>query len=115
MYFVYTKEINIASQRSYSTQEMVTFFIDNFNPINEKYFDQYGINDDVDNFVAHIFEMSETWFDSFCSYIDLEESLLKDMYQDDIINQISDTVEDALFDYFSEHWDEYIKIYQESK
>lgn len=110
MYFIYSKTINIASEINYPTQNIINFFIDNFTPI-EDYFDECGVDTNSSEFISYIFETSDTWFDSFCNYIGLEENVLNNMYEDDIINQISDAVGDDLFDYFTKHWDEYLKEY----
>lgn len=53
MYFIYRKEINIASDYNYNTIEMVNYFIDQFDPI--ACFSECGIDSEPADFIAYIY------------------------------------------------------------
>ena len=115
MYFVYSKTINIASDYNYDTIEMINYFIDQFNPI-EEYFSECGIDSEPDDFVMYIFETSENWFDSFAQYIGLEENIINMisegvMSENELVEQISNAISTDLENYYTKHWEEYKKEY----
>lgn len=116
MYFVYRREINIASDYNYDTIDMVNYFIDQFNPI--ECFSECGIDSEPADFVAYIFGTSENWFDSFAQYIGLEENIINmisegNLSEDELAEQISNAVSDELENYYTKHWDDFKKEYLE--
>lgn len=116
MYFIYRKEINIASDYNYDTIAMVNYFIDQFDPI--AYFSECGIDSEPADFIAYIFGTSENWFDSFAQYIGLEENIINMIYdgnlsEDQLVEQISNAISTDLENYYTKHWEEYKKEYLE--
>ena len=115
MYFVYSKTINIASDYNYDTIEMINYFIDQFNPI-EEYFSECGIDSEPNDFIRYIFEIPESWFDSFAQYIELEENIINMisegvMSENELVEQISNAISTDLENYYTKHWEEYKKEY----
>ena len=116
MYFIYSKTINIASEFNYDTINVVDYFIDQFNP--SEYFSECGVDSEPADFVSYIFETSENWFDSFAQYIGLEENLVNmisegEISENDLVEQISDTIGSELENYYDKHWEEFKKEYLE--
>ena len=116
MHFIYRKEINIASDYNYDTIEMVNYFIDQFDPI--ECFSECGIDSEPADFRAYIFGTSENWFDSFAQYIGLEENIINmisegNLYEDQLVEQISNAISTDLENYYTKHWEEYKKEYLE--
>lgn len=116
MYFIYRKEINIASDYNYDTIEMINYFINQFNPI--ECFSECGIDSEPADFIAYIFGTSENWFDSFAQYIGLEENIINiisegNLSEDQLVEQISNAISTDLENYYIKHWEECKKEYLE--
>ena len=114
MYFIYRKEINIASDYNYDTTEMINYFIGQFNPIEG--FSECGIDLEPADFIAYIFGTSENWFDSFAQYIGLEENIINmisegNLSEDELVEQISNAISTDLENYYTKHWEVYKKEY----
>lgn len=99
MYFVYQKQINVASERNYDVDSIVEWFqvlIDQ-DDIKENYGEDVTASDIVDD----IFYNPDCWYDEFIQNFELEEDLTDNMTSEDISEQIREVAEDKLLDYYT--------------
>lgn len=99
MYFVYKKQINVASEYSYDVDSIVEWFKNyiNLNDIIEAYGEEVTAEDVVDD----IFSESDSWYDDFIQNFDIESDVIDNMYSEDIAEQIREVAEDKLVDYYT--------------
>ena len=99
MYFVYQKQINVASEYSYDVDSIVEWFKNyiNLNNIIEVYGGKVTAKDVVDD----IFSESDSWYDDFIQNFDIEPDVVDNMYSEDIAEQIKEVAEDKLVDYYT--------------
>ena len=99
MYFVYQKQINVASEYSYDVNSIVEWFKNyiNLNDIIEAYGGEGTAKDVVDD----IFSESDSWYDDFIQNFDIEPDVVDNMYSEDIAEQIKEVAEDKLVDYYT--------------
>ena len=99
MYFVYQKQINVASEYSYDVDSIVEWFKNyiNLNDIIEAYRGEVTAKDIVDD----IFCESDSWYDDFIQNFDIESDVVDNMYSEDIAEQIREVAEDKLVDYYT--------------
>lgn len=99
MYFVYQKQINVASEYSYDVDSIVEWFKNyiNLNDIIEAYGGKATAKDVVDD----IFSESDSWYDDFIQNFDIEPDVVDNMYSEDIAEQIKEVAEDKLVDYYT--------------
>ena len=99
MYFVYQKQINVASEYSYDVDSIVEWFKNyiNLNDIIEVYGGEVTAKDVVDD----IFSESDSWYDDFIQNFDIESDVIDNMYSEDIAEQIREVAEDKLVDYYT--------------
>lgn len=99
MYFVYQKQINVASEYSYDVDSIVEWFKNyiNLNDIIEAYREKVTAKDVVDD----IFSESDSWYDDFIQNFDIEPDVVENMYSEDIAEQIKEVAEDKLVDYYT--------------
>ena len=99
MYFVYQKQINVASEYSYDVDSIVEWFKNyiNLNDIIEVYGGEVTAKDVVDD----IFSESDSWYDDFIQHFDIEPDVVDNMYSEDIAEQIKEVAEDKLVDYYT--------------
>lgn len=99
MYFVYQKQINVASEYSYDVDSIVEWFKNyiNLNDIIEAYGEKVTAKDVVDD----IFSESDSWYDNFIQHFDIEPDVVDNMYSEDIAEQIREVAEDKLVDYYA--------------
>ena len=99
MYFVYQKQINVASEYSYDVDSIVEWFKNyiNLNDIIEAYEGEVTAKDVVDD----IFSESDSWYDDFIQNFDIEPDVVDNMYSEDIAEQIREVTEDKLVDYYT--------------
>ena len=99
MFFVYQKQINVASEYSYDVDSIVEWFKNyiNLNDIIETYGGEVTAKDVVDN----IFSESDSWYDDFIQNFDIEPDVVDNMYSEDIAEQIKEVAEDKLVDYYT--------------
>lgn len=99
MYFVYQKQINVASEYSYDVDSIVEWFKNyiNLNNIIEVYGGKVTAKDVVDD----IFSESDSWYDDFIQNFDIEPDVIDNMYSEDIAEQIKEVAEDKLVDYYT--------------
>ncbi len=100
MYFVYQKQINVASEYSYDIDSIVEWFKNyiNLNDIIEAYGGGEVTAKDV---VDDIFSESDSWYDDFIQNFDIEPDVVDNMYSEDIAEQIKEVAEDKLVDYYT--------------
>ena len=99
MYFVYQKQINVASEYSSDVDSIVEWFKNyiNLNDIIEAYGEKVTAKDVVDD----IFSESDSWYDNFIQNFDIEPDVVDNMYSEDIAEQIKEVAEDKLVDYYT--------------
>lgn len=99
MYFVYQKQINVASEYSYDVDSIIEWFKNyiNLNDIIEAYGEEVTAKDVVDD----IFSESDSWYDDFIQNFDIEPDVIDNMYSEDIAEQIKEVAEDKLVDYYT--------------
>ena len=99
MYFVYQKQINVASEYSYDVDSIVEWFKNyiDLNDIIETYGGEVTAKDVVDD----IFSESDSWYDDFIQNFDIESDVIDNMYSEDIAEQIREVAEDKLVDYYT--------------
>lgn len=99
MYFVYQKQINVASEYSYDVDSIIEWFKNyiNLNDIIEAYGEEVTAKDAVDD----IFSESDSWYDDFIQNFDIEPDVVENMYSEDIAEQIREVAEDKLVDYYT--------------
>ena len=99
MYFVYQKQINVASEYSYDVDSIVEWFKNyiDLNDIIETYGGEVTAKDVVDD----IFSESDSWYDDFIQNFDVESDVVDNMYSEDIAEQIREVAEDKLVDYYT--------------
>ena len=97
MYFIYQKQINVASEYSYNVDSIVEWFKDyiNLNDIIEA----YGVT--AKDVVDDIFSESDSWYDDFIQNFDIESDVVENMYPEDIAEQLKEIVGDKLIDYYT--------------
>lgn len=99
MYFIYQKQINVASERNYNVDSIVEWFKDyiDLNDIIEIYGGEVTAKDVVDD----IFYESDSWYDDFIQHFDIESDVVENMYSEDISEQIKEVAGDKLIDYYT--------------
>ena len=99
MYFIYQKQINVASEYSYDVDSIVEWFKNyiDLNDIIETYGGEVTAKDVVDD----IFSESDSWYDDFIQNFDVESDVVDNMYSEDIAEQIREVAEDKLVDYYT--------------
>ena len=103
MYFIYKKQINVASEYSYNVDSIVEWF--------KNYIDQddiieaYGGIEEVTakDIVDNIFYESDSWYDDFIKNFDIESDVVENMYSEDIAEQIKEVAGDKLVDYYTKY------------
>lgn len=107
MYFVYQKQINVASEYSYDVDSIIEWFKNyiNLNDIIEAYGEKVTAKDVVDD----IFSESDSWYDDFIQNFDIEPDVVDNMYSEDIAEQIKEVAEDKLVDYYTKRLKEFQK------
>lgn len=101
MYFVYQKQINVASERNYDVDSIVEWFqvlIDQ-DDIKEYYGEDVTASDIVDD----IFYNPGCWYDEFIQHFELEEEVTDNITIDDLADQIKEVAEDKLLDYYTKY------------
>lgn len=104
MYFVYSKQINVASERNYDVDSIVEWFqvlIDQ-DDIKENYGEDVTASDIVDD----IFYNPGCWYDEFIQHFELEEEVIDNITIDDLADQIKEVAEDKLLDFYTKYLEE---------
>lgn len=104
MYFIYQKQINVASERNYDVDSIVEWFqvlIDQ-DDIKENYGEDVTASDIVDD----IFYNPGCWYDEFIQHFELEEEVTDNITIDDLADQIKEVAEDKLLDFYTKYLEE---------
>ena len=104
MYFVYQKQINVASKYSYNVESIIEWlqnYIDG-DYIKTSYEKDVTARDIVDD----IFYDSDEWYDDFVQNFDVEQDVIDNMTQNDLSQQIEEVAEDKLLDYYTKYLEE---------
>lgn len=107
MYFIYQKQINVASEYSYNVDSIVKWFKDyiDLDDIIEAYGKEVTAKDIVDD----IFCESDSWYDDFIQNFDIESDVVENMCSVDIAEQIKEAAGDKLIDYYTKRLKEFQK------
>ena len=103
MYFVYKKQINVASEYSYDVDSIVEWFKDYIDK--DDIIEAYGEVEEVTakDIVDDIFCESDSWYDDFIRKFDIEPDVIENMYSEDIAEQIKEVAGDKLVDYYTKY------------
>ena len=101
MYFVYQKQINVASKYSYNVNDIVEWFK---NYIDGDYIKTiYEKDVTARDIVYDIFCEPDEWYDDFIQSFDIESDVVENMYPEDIAEQIKEVAGDKLVDYYTKY------------
>lgn len=103
MYFIYKKQINVASEYSYDVDSIVEWFKDYIDK--DDIIEAYGGVEEVTakDIVDDIFCESDSWYDDFIKNFDIESDVVENMYSEDIAEQIKEVAGDKLVDYYTKY------------
>lgn len=98
MYFVYQKQINVASEYSYNVDDIVEWF-KNYIDIHDA-IEAHGKDITARDIIDDIFYEPDYWYDAFIQNLDVEQDVVDNMTPSDISEQIKEVTEDKLLDYY---------------
>ena len=101
MYFVYQKQINVASEYNYSIESIVNWFIETWDI--SATLEDLGNIATPEDLVDDIFNNPDCWYDDFVRYMNLEQDIIDNITSDDLCQQIKEVAEDKLLDYYTKH------------
>lgn len=103
MYFIYKKQINVASEYSYNVYSIVEWFKEFMDQ--DDIIEAYGGVEEVTakDIVDDIFCESDSWYDEFIQHFELEEEVIDNITVDDLAEQIKEVAEDKLLDYYTKY------------
>lgn len=104
MYFVYQKQINVASEYSYDVDSIVEWFRNYIDPNDT--IESYGEETTAQDIVDNIFYEPDRWYDDFIQHFDLEDDIVENALREDIAEQIKEVCEDKLVDYYTKYLEE---------
>ena len=99
MYFVYTKQINVASEYSYDVDDIIEWF-KNYIDLQDA-IEAHGKDITAKDIVDDIFYEPDYWYDAFIQNLDIEQDVIDNMTSNDISEQIKEVAEDKLLDYYT--------------
>lgn len=99
MYFVYQKQINVASEYSYDVDDIIEWF-KNYIDLQDA-IEAHGKNITAKDIVDDIFYEPDYWYDAFIQNLDVEQDVIDNMTSNDISEQIKEVAEDKLLDYYT--------------
>lgn len=101
MYFIYKKQINVASEYSYNVDSIVEWFKDYIDQ--DDIIEAYGGVEEATakDIVDEIFCESDSWYDDFIQKFDIEQDVIDNMTSNDLSEQIKEVAEDKLLDYYT--------------
>lgn len=101
MYFVYSKQINVASEQNYDVDSIVEWlqnYIDG-DYIKTVYEKDVTAKDIVDD----IFYNPDDWYDDFIQSFNVEQDIIDNITQNDLSQQIEEGAKDKLLDYYTKY------------
>ena len=99
MYFVYQKQINVASEYNYSIESIVNWFIETWDI--SATLEDLGNTATPKDLIDDIFNNPDCWYDDFVRDMDLEQDIIDNITSNDLCQQIREVVEDKLVDYYT--------------
>lgn len=104
MYFVYQKQINVASEQNYDVDSIVEWFQ---NYIDGDYIKTvYDKDATAKDIVDDIFYNPDDWYDDFIQSFNVEQDVIDNMTQNDLSQQIEEVAKDKLLDYYTKNLEE---------
>lgn len=104
MYFVYKKQINVASEYSYNVESIIEWFQ---NYIDGDYIKTvYEKDVTAKDIVNDIFCEPDEWYDDFVQNFNIEQDIIDNLTQNDLSQQIEEVAEDKLLDYYTKYLEE---------
>lgn len=104
MYFIYQKQVNIASEYNYSVESIVNWFIETWDILAT--LSDLGDTATPADLVDDIFANPDCWYDKFVRDMDLEQDIIDNIAIDDLSQQIKEATEDKLLEYYTKHLEE---------
>lgn len=101
MYFVYPKQINVASEYSYDVDSLVEWFENYIDP--EEIISDYGKDVTAKDIVDAIFSNPDVWYADFVDHYEFEEDLLENTTEEDIAEQLNEVISDSLIQYYKNY------------
>ena len=101
MYFVYQKQINVASKQNYDVDSIVEWlqnYIDG-DYIKTVYEKDVTAKDIVDD----IFYNPDDWYDDFIQSFNVEQDVIDNMTQNDLSQQIEEVAKDKLLNFYTKY------------
>jgi hypothetical protein len=103
MYFIYQKNINVASEYSYNIDSIVEWLKD-YIDLDDIIEAHGGVGEvTAKDIVDDIFYESDSWYNDFIQKFDIESDVVENMCSDDIAEQIKEVAEDKLIDYYTKY------------
>lgn len=104
MYFVYQKQINVASRQNYDVDSIVEWFQ---NYIDGDYIKTvYEKDVTAKDIVDDIFYNPDDWYDDFIQSFNVAPDVIDNMTQNDLSQQIEEVAKDKLLDYYTKNLEE---------
>ncbi len=104
MYFVYQKQINVASKYNYNVESIIEWFQNYIDGdyIKTAYKKSITARDIVDD----IFCFIDDWYDDFIQYFDVEQDVIDNISQCGLSRQIEEVAKDKLLDFYTKYLEE---------
>ena len=101
MYFVYQKQINVASKQNYDVDSIVEWFQ---NYIDGDYIKTvYEKDVTAKDIVDDIFYNPDDWYDDFIQSFNVEQDVIDNMTQNDLSQQIEEVAKDKLLNFYTKY------------
>ena len=101
MYFVYQKQINVASEYNYSIESIVNWFIETWDI--SATLEDLGNTATPKDLIDDIFNNPDCWYDGFVRDMDLEQDIIDNITSNDLCQQIREVVEDKLLNFYTKY------------
>ena len=101
MYFVYQKQINVASEYNYSIESIVNWFIETWDI--SATLEDLGNTATPEDLIDDIFNNPDCWYDDFVRDMDLEQDIIDNITSNDLCQQIREVVEDKLLNFYTKY------------